>query len=110
MFNPSIVKHNGICVAAFRQSNKTTQNGLELWSNAAYFCFSDSLFDLTAARCQQWNAGRTWDQECMWTNGSSGVETRGVEDVKLFTFPGVGEALRALWLWLFIKFQRVLST
>lgn len=90
-FNPSVVHYNGVYFATSRTAYMRSRARTWWWINAAYLCQgSDPSF--TTSTCYDYNPFEKNFPECKWgtTKKRASVDTTGVEDPKLFIWPGRG--------------------
>jgi hypothetical protein len=100
LFNPSVLVTGGRVLCAFRSSIITRRGNMEWWYNKAYICES-SFHSMRPASCADFEPFSSARPACRWTDGTEGTETDGIEDVKLFKWPGIGEGwnqmIRPFW-------------
>jgi hypothetical protein len=88
-YNPSLAREGSHFVLAFRSTNVTRTGTAQLWQNAAFLCASS--IPEAPAQCFRWSPFGSGRKECTWTDGTVGTDTAGIEDPKLFFWPGKGE-------------------
>lgn len=90
-FNPSVVEHNGIYMATARTAHMKRVHATTWWFNQAYICASTRIDfrEVTCLRFDPWNDDFN---ECLWGSPArkADVDTKGIEDPKLFVWPGAG--------------------
>lgn len=86
MLCAQVVEYNGTYFATARTAYMKTIAGRWWWLNAAYICSSRHR-SFTSPHCIRFDPWHGTFKECLW---SGLVDTRGVEDPKLFVWPGKG--------------------
>ncbi|WIA21773.1 hypothetical protein OEZ85_000932 [Tetradesmus obliquus] len=90
-FNPSIVRHRGVYLSTARTAHMKRIDRTNWWFNEAYICMSTSS-TFKSVSCRKFDPWQGRFQECLWGNERkvADVDTQGVEDPKLFVWPGKG--------------------
>lgn len=91
-FNPSLVLHQGTYYLAVRSMYFETINSMRQWTNKAHLCILDA-FELTGAKCAEFDPWQGDFRECTYSPrivAKLRAETTGIEDLKLFHWPGKG--------------------
>ncbi|KAF8059755.1 LPA1 [Scenedesmus sp. PABB004] len=90
-FNPSIVRHRGLYLSTARTAHMKRIDRTNWWFNEAYVCMS-TRHDFVPATCRKFDPWQGRFQECLWGSERkvADVDTQGVEDPKLFVWPGRG--------------------
>ncbi len=96
LFNPSVLVAGDQVLCAFRGTNVTKRGNIEWWSNRAFICQSYRR-DFKTAVCSVFEPFGSRRTACAWTDGTEGTDTEGIEDVKLFNWPGKGECRACCW-------------
>ncbi|KAF8058408.1 hypothetical protein HT031_005532 [Scenedesmus sp. PABB004] len=101
LFNPSLVVHGGLVLATARSLSKAVVNGTEWWTSVGHLCVGAAGADelLATHACSvfdPWRASHLAYADCLKPPGAeppvAGLpkDARGVEDPKLFVWPGRG--------------------
>ncbi|GBF99713.1 hypothetical protein Rsub_12425 [Raphidocelis subcapitata] len=90
-FNPSIVHHGGVYLSTARTAHMKRIDRTNWWFNDAYICMSTAPTFETVS-CRKFDPWQGRFQECLWGSERrvADVDTEGLEDPKLFTWPGKG--------------------
>lgn len=91
-FNPSVVRHpKGVYLATARTAHMKREGKTNWWFNEAYVCTS-ARPDFAAVSCRKFDPWQGKFGECLWGNARkpADVDTTGLEDAKLFYWPGKG--------------------
>ncbi|GBF90502.1 hypothetical protein Rsub_03498 [Raphidocelis subcapitata] len=87
LFNPSVVAlPGGGYMAGARTAWMKGVAGRWWWMNAAYLCRDDDV-NFSSPVCLRFDPFKGGYRECMWRGM---VDTKGIEDPKLFAWPGRG--------------------
>ncbi|GBF90507.1 hypothetical protein Rsub_03503 [Raphidocelis subcapitata] len=90
-FNPSVVAHRGVYLSTARTAEMKRIDATNWWFNGAYICTSAAA-DFAASSCRSFDPWQGRFQECLWGSERkvAEVDTEGLEDPKLFVWPGRG--------------------
>lgn len=91
-FNPSVVRHpKGVYLATARTAHMERAGKTNWWFNEAYVCTS-ARADFAAVSCRKFDPWQGKFGECLWGSArrAADVDTTGLEDAKLFVWPGKG--------------------
>jgi hypothetical protein len=91
-FNPSVVRHaKGVYLATARTAHMKRVDRTNWWFNEAYVCTS-ARADFAAVSCRKFDPWQGRFAECLWGSArkAADVDTKGLEDAKLFSWPGKG--------------------
>eukprot|EP00879_Flechtneria_rotunda_P018038 GHRR01018907.1.p2 GENE.GHRR01018907.1~~GHRR01018907.1.p2 ORF type:complete len:171 (+),score=50.71 GHRR01018907.1:1156-1668(+) len=90
-FNPSIAKHRGVYLSTARTAHMKRIDRTNWWFNEAYICMS-TMSDFRSVSCRKFDPWQGRFQECLWGSERkvADVDTQGLEDPKLFVWPGKG--------------------
>jgi hypothetical protein len=91
-FNPSVVRHpKGVYLATARTAHMKRVGKTNWWFNEAYVCTS-ARPDFAAVSCRKFDPWQGKFSECLWGSARkpADVDTTGLEDAKLFYWPGKG--------------------
>jgi hypothetical protein len=87
----SIGSYGGVYLATARTAHMKRVGKTNWWYNEAYLCTS-ARPDFSAVSCRKFDPWHGRFRECLWGNArkAAEVDTTGLEDAKLFVWPGKG--------------------
>lgn len=90
-FNPSVVEHKNLYFSTARTAYMKRLNKTNWWFNEAFLCVSTTM-EFGTNTCRDFNPLRSTFNECLWGSAEqvAPVDTQGIEDPKLFVWPGKG--------------------